>query len=63
MQWLPKSRLFEDQTAAEKKRLEEQLPLLPQGPVRDQVLKKIRQLDTYSQIVDWASSPGLKGPT
>jgi hypothetical protein len=60
---LPKPDQLEDHIAAEKQRLEEQLPLLPQGPVRDQVLRKIRQLETASHINEWLTSPGLQAPT
>lgn len=59
---LPKSHLFGDHIAVEKQQLQEQLPLLPQRPVRNQVLRKIRQLDAYSHIEDWAHSPGLQAP-
>jgi hypothetical protein len=63
MQWqLPKSHLFGDHIAVEKQQLEEQLPLLPQGPVKNLVLRKIRQLDTYSHSEEWANSPGLQAP-
>ncbi len=60
---LPKSHLFEDHIAAERKRLEEQLPLLPQGTIRDQLLVKMRQLETASHINQWISSTGLRTPT
>jgi hypothetical protein len=54
---------LEDQISAEKKRLEEQFELLPQGPVKDQLRRKIRQLETASHINDWLTSPGLQAPT
>lgn len=58
----PKSHLFEDRLAAERKRLEEQLELLPQGAVREQLLRKIQQIDIASHINDWLASPGLQSP-
>lgn len=63
MQWqLPKSNLSGDDIAAEKQQLAEQLLLLPQGLVKAEVLRKIRQLETYSHIEDWANSSGLQAP-
>jgi hypothetical protein len=56
------SHKFEDQIAAEKKRLEEQITELPHGPQRDMLRKKIRQLETASHINEWLSSPGLQPP-
>jgi hypothetical protein len=53
---------FEDQIAAEKARLEEQLADLPDGPERDRLLKKIRQLETAFHMNDWLTSPGLRPP-
>ena len=53
---------FEDQIAAEKARVEEQLVEISHGPQRDALLKKIRQLDTASHMNDWLRSPGLQPP-
>jgi hypothetical protein len=53
---------FEDQVAAEKERLEEQAALLPHGPPKDALLRKIRQLDTAAHIHDWLMSPELRPP-
>jgi hypothetical protein len=53
---------FEDQVAAEKSRLEEQAALLPHGPEKDVLLRKIRQLDTATHMSDWLRSPGLQSP-
>ena len=50
---------FEDQVAADKTRLEAQVAKLPAGRKKDQLLKKIRQLETASHISDWLSSPEL----
>ena len=53
---------FEDQVAAEKKRLEEQAAALPHGPPKDALLRKIRQLNTASHVNDWLKSPELRAP-
>jgi hypothetical protein len=44
------------------KRLEQQAALIPNGPPKDQLLRKIRQLDTESHLKEWLSSPGLQPP-
>jgi sulfur relay (sulfurtransferase) DsrC/TusE family protein len=54
---------FEDRISAEKKRLEEQFELLPQGPAKEQLRRKIGQLETASHINEWLTSPGLQAPT
>jgi hypothetical protein len=53
---------FEDQIAAEKKRLEERIITTPHGAQRDVLVKKIRQLDTACHMNDWLRSPGLQPP-
>jgi|EndMetStandDraft_7_1072992.scaffolds.fasta_scaffold34229_2 hypothetical protein len=53
---------FEDQIAAEKARLKEKIADLANGPERDAMLKKIRQLETASRINEWLTSPGLRSP-
>jgi hypothetical protein len=54
--------LFADRLAAEKKRLENEVADLPRGPKKEELLRKIRQLDTASRIHEWATSPGLQAP-
>jgi hypothetical protein len=54
----PTLHLFSDRLANEKKRLEAQLAELQPGLERDQLLQKLRQLDTASHINEWLSSPG-----
>lgn len=49
---------FKDQIAAEKARLKEKIADLANGPERDAMLKKIRQLETASRINEWLTSPG-----
>ena len=53
---------FEAGVAAEKARLEAQVAGLGYGPKKYRLLKKIRQLETASQVKDWLSSPGLQPP-
>jgi hypothetical protein len=53
---------FEDRIAEEKKRLEERASLLPNGLPKNQLLRKIRQLETASHLNEWLSSPGLQRP-
>jgi hypothetical protein len=53
---------FEDCIAAEKARLEAQIANVPHGPARDELLRKIRQLDTAAHISEWLSSPELQPP-
>jgi hypothetical protein len=53
---------FEQNIAAEKARLEAQVAKLKSGPQRDGLLKKIRQLETASDINEWLTSPGLQPP-
>ena len=35
---------------------------LPPGIQRDELLRKARQADTASHLVEWANSPGLQPP-
>ena len=53
---------FEDQVAADKARLEAQIAQLPPGRKKDELRRKLRQLETASHISDWLSSPELKPP-
>jgi hypothetical protein len=53
---------FEDQIAAEKAQLEAEVADLPHGPKRDWLLRKIRQLETASHMIEWLTSPGLRPP-
>jgi hypothetical protein len=54
---------FEDRVAAEKAHLEAEAADLPHGPGKDELLKKIRQLETATHMNEWLSSPGLQPPT
>jgi cell division protein FtsB len=53
---------FEDRIAAEKARLEAQVADLHYGPEKDELLNKIRQLETASRMNRWLSSPELQPP-
>jgi hypothetical protein len=53
---------FENRIEAEKARLEVQVARLRHGPKKDELLEKIRQLETAAQINEWLSSPGLQPP-
>ncbi|ABE64524.1 conserved hypothetical protein [Nitrobacter hamburgensis X14] len=35
---------------------------LPDGPEREQLLKKVQQAETASEIEGWANSPALQPP-
>ena len=53
---------FEDRIEAEKARIEGRVARLRDGPKKDELLEKIRQLETAAQINAWLSSPGLPPP-
>ena len=53
---------LEERLAEDTAQLREQVKLLPHGPTRDVVLRRIRQNETASHISDWLRSPGLKVP-
>jgi hypothetical protein len=53
---------FDENIAAEKAKLTEQIKKLPPGPDREVLERKIRQLDTAAHLSDWLSSPELRRP-
>jgi hypothetical protein len=53
---------FEENITAEKARLEELASALPNGPSKERILAKIRQLETASRVSQWLTSPGLQPP-
>jgi hypothetical protein len=53
---------FEENIAAEKAKLEAQVAKLRPGFQMEQLIKKIRQLDTASHVNEWLASPGLRSP-
>lgn len=54
---------LDQRLAAEIAELRQALELLPHGPERDEVLRRIRQNETAMRMTDWLQSPGLKPPT
>jgi hypothetical protein len=58
----PTLHLFDGRIAKEKKRLEALVAGLAAGPERDNLLKKITELKTATDIAGWLSSPGLQPP-
>ena len=48
--------------ADEKKKLEAEIAAAEPGLARDDLEKKLRQLDVASHLNDWLASPGLKSP-
>lgn len=53
---------FPDRLANEAARLRDEAERLPQGPERDELLKKARQADDAIQMDNWLRSPGLQPP-
>jgi hypothetical protein len=53
-----KPHTFEDQIAKEKKRLEEKAALLPHGPLREEVERKIGRLETAIHMNELLRLPG-----
>jgi hypothetical protein len=64
MTWsLNKSPTLFERLADEKKRIETAVGLVGPGTARNNLLDKLRQLDTAAHINEWLSSPGLRAPT
>jgi len=53
---------FEDNIAAERAKLEAQIKRLKNGPEREALRRKIRQLEIAAHMNEWLSSPGLQPP-
>jgi hypothetical protein len=51
-----------DRVAAFANNAQEKANLLPPGPERDAMLKKVRQAKTAAHLDQWAQSPGLQPP-
>ena len=51
---------FQERLAEQKSRLEKKAATLEPGPERDDVLQKVRQIDTAASITDWLNSPALQ---
>jgi hypothetical protein len=57
-----KSGTFNDRIAEQKQRLEAEIARAGPGPARNDLRKKLRQLDVASHLNAWLSSPGLQAP-
>jgi hypothetical protein len=53
---------LEERLAEEAKRLREEARLLPNGALREEILRKARQAETGSHMSEWLRSPGLQPP-
>jgi|EndMetStandDraft_7_1072992.scaffolds.fasta_scaffold2908225_1 hypothetical protein len=56
------SHTFEERIAAERAKLKAQIAELRPSPEREALRRKIRQLDTASQMSEWLRSHGLQPP-
>ena len=54
---------FFDRLKMEAQRLRQEAENKPSGPDRDELVTKVRQVETALRIANWVSSPGLKSPT
>ncbi len=53
---------FIDRIADQKRQLEARIAEAESGPARDDILKKLRQLDVAAHLNEWLASPGLQAP-
>jgi hypothetical protein len=53
---------FEERLTAEKTRIGQRAETLRPGAARQELLRKIDQIETASRINKWLSSPGLQPP-
>ncbi len=53
---------FEGRLAEQAVNLKTQADSLPPGPQRDELLRKLRQIDIAAHINEWLQSPGLRSP-
>jgi hypothetical protein len=58
----PTTTSFNDRLIMQKQRLEHEAAKAEPGPVRDGLLKRLRQLDVTAHLNEWLSSPGLRTP-
>ena len=54
---------LQERLAEDTVELREQLKLLPRGPTRDHVLRRIRQNETAMEMSDWLRSSDLQPQT
>jgi hypothetical protein len=57
-----KSGTFIDRITQAKRRLEAEIAQARPGPARNDLEKKLRQLDVAAHLNEWLSSPGLQSP-
>jgi hypothetical protein len=53
---------LQERLAAEAKRLREEASLLPEGALREAVLRKALEVEAGSQMTEWLRSPGSTSP-
>ena len=53
----------EQRLAKDTERLRQQAKSMKPGVARDNVLRRIRQNETASNLSQWVGSPGLRAPT
>lgn len=54
---------FSERLAAHAEKMQQAARQLPAGRERDEILKKLRQLNVATHLEEWLSSPGLAPPT
>jgi len=54
---------LEARCAKEGRRLREQAKSLPPSMLRSELLRKAREAETASHLIEWLRSPGLRAPT
>ena len=55
-------RSLEERLSDHAERLREEAKLRPPGVARDELIRKARQAETGSHLIEWLSSPGLRPP-
>ena len=53
---------LQDRIVAWAKEVREEAALVPPGPDRAMLLKKVQQAETALHLEDWANSPGIQPP-
>jgi hypothetical protein len=53
---------LQDRLASFAKNVRGRASLMPQGPEKDELLRKARRADIASHLDDWANSPELQPP-
>lgn len=58
----PRSRPLTDRLAEHKRQLEADAATVNPGSARDDIVKRLRQLEVAAHLDEWLSSPGLQSP-